>query len=147
MSNVLCEIFRRKDYKVSTTIQQVPVVSYEVKPQKSDTGKQIGLFTGTFLSARELSKGDFYEGIHHNLDNAVKNYNQNKKTVHNMFTKKEYVKDYIKTAKLNKLTQSALGAGVMLAGGLLAGNLIDKAIDAVKNHKSEKPQQNIPEEE
>ena len=35
----------------------------------------------------------------------------------------------------------------MLAGGLLAGNLIDKAIDAVKNHKSEKPQQNIPEEE
>jgi len=112
-----------------TTIQQSPVVNYNAKPQKSNTGKQIGFVAGAAFTAKELSKGDIFQGISHNLKGAVDSYNQNKKTLNRLFTKKEYVKDFIKTAKANHIAQTAIEAGVVMAGAVVAGSLIDKAID------------------
>lgn len=132
---------------MSTTIAQSPVVNYNAKPQKSNTGKQIGFISGAVITAKELSKGDVFQGIKHNVKNAVDSYNQNKDAINKVFTKKEYVKDFIKTAKANHIAQTAIEVGVVMTGAVVTGSLIDKAIDSIKNHRAEKKAQKMAMEE
>lgn len=136
-----------KENEMSTTIQQSPVVNYNPKPQKSNTGKQIGLYTGAVICATDLSRADIFHGVKHNIRYAVESYNKNKDALNKVFTKKEYVKDFIKTEKANYMAVTAMGVATVMAGALLAGSLVDKAVDSIKEHRAEKKAQKMAMEE
>lgn len=127
---------------MSNSIQPCVFPGFYNKPEKSNTGKKLGLLAGVGTTAYGLVEGDTFKSYTSEVSSALDSYrfSSKGKELKKLMPKKEFVKNYIKMNRIERAGQAAAVGALCVTAGLAAGLLVDKAIDAVKNHKAKKAQ-------